>query len=677
MKKINPLLVISLCAIFLLSCGSGTIKKAQRKISLYDYSSAIDILKKTADQNDPKTVKKASLLLAECYMKQNNTEQARLWYGKTVQLGSPDAQTCFSYATVLRSTGDYELAKKFYLKFDSLSPKDPRGKILAGYCDTAKVWQKKDPVYQVKNCEGLNSPVSEFGTVFSGNNVCFTSDRALPGGKKDIYGWTGNNYLKIYYADLKNPSDLFQEFNVPYLEKDKLNTEYHNGPATFDGTNSEIFFTRTFRMKKPAEPIDVKEDLLKIFYSKKEGNAWSKPEPFEYNSENYSVGHPSLTADGKTMYFVSDMPGGIGETDIYVTSLDPDGKWSKPVNLGSKINTFGNEMFPNISQDGALYFASDGLPGFGSLDIFVSKKVNGEWTTPVNLGKNINSSYDDFSVAPYKTDSTGLFCSNRPGGKGLDDIYSFRPVPPVIPHYFVRGCVKDKVSHEPIPGAKVFLLNQKEGKVLVIDADNTGCFRAEISLGYEYLAKGMKPGYIADCEQFKFGTEEKMTDLSMPRELLLDKLAVNRIFKLDNIYYDFDKWNIRPDAEPSLNALIKIMKENNITVELGSHTDCRGSDQYNQKLSQRRAESAVNYIVQHGINASRITAKGYGESKPVNKCVNGVKCTEAQHQDNRRTEFKIISSEVQPAETFDHGKYKGGETIEVKSLPDDFFKECK
>jgi outer membrane protein OmpA-like peptidoglycan-associated protein len=373
------------------------------------------------------------------------------------------------------------------------------------------------------------------------------------------------------------------------------------------------------------------------------------------------------------------MPGGFGGTDIYVSYL-AKGKWSKPQNLGPKINTFGNEMFPCITPGGDLYFASDGLPGFGSLDIFVTKKVNGEWIMPVNMGKDINSSYDDFALTFYKSTGSGLFCSNRPGGKGEDDIYLFKEIPPapvVIPHYYVSGCVKDKNTREPVPGATIFLLNEKEGKVQILKTGNNGCFKTEITKGINYLAKAMQPGYVADCESFKFDESEEKTDLSIPRDLLLDKLAVNRKFKLENIYYDFDKWNIRPDAEPALDSLIKIMKVNNITVELGSHTDCRGSDEYNQKLSQRRAESAVQYIVSHGINPSRITAKGYGKSEPVNKYLDCSKCTEIQHQENRRTEIKVVSFEGKPEETFDQSKYSEGESFNISAFPEKFFRECK
>jgi outer membrane protein OmpA-like peptidoglycan-associated protein/tetratricopeptide (TPR) repeat protein len=678
MKRYTLAFVLLLCIAFQASAVES-IRKAKREINVYHYTSAITILKEIIAENDPKTVNEATFLLAECYRKKNDFIRAADWYGKVIQQETPDPLSYLYYGMMLRSTGEYQHAKDIFMKYNHEVPADPRGKKYAAYCDTVMVWQKRENKFEAKNAAALNTSTAEFGPVFVGNRICFTSDRFLTQGKQEVYGWTGNNYLKIFYADIKNSGDLLSDFSAPVPESAEINSAYHNGPATFDGSASVIYFNRTFKGKGKLDANNIREDLLQIFYSVKANNQWSKPKPFPYNSPDYSVGHPALTADGNTLYFVSNMPGGIGGTDIYMCHKEND-KWSKPVNLGPKINTEGNEMFPEITDDGILYFASDGLPGYGGLDVYISKKVKGEWSSPENIGAAINSSFDDFALAPYKSGKSGLFCSNRPGGAGDDDIFIYREVPPapvIPPQYFVSGCVKDKVSNQPVPGATVFLLNEKEGKVLVVKAGANGCFKTPVILGISYKAKAMQPGYIADCESFQFDAKEVKTDLSLPRDLMLDKLAVNRKFVLENIYYDFDKWNIRPDAEPSLNSLVKIMTENNITVELGSHTDCRGTAVYNQKLSQRRAESAVQYIITHGINPSRITAKGYGESEPVNKCVDGVKCTEEQHQANRRTEFKVVSFDLKPQEVFNADSYKEGEMLEVKALPTDFFKENK
>ena len=289
------------------------------------------------------------------------------------------------------------------------------------------------------------------------------------------------------------------------------------------------------------------------------------------------MGHPALSPDGNTLYFVSDMPGGYGETDIYFCKRTGDA-WSDPVNLGSEVNTPGKELFPFIAADGALYFASDGLPGFGGLDLYVTTKITTGWTRPQNMGLPINSSYDDLSLVMTGEPGMGLFSSNRPGGVGSDDIYGFHkldiktPEPPAM----------TVVSHPPDP--------------IPVQSGTT------------------------------------------------DTLVENRAYRLENIFYNFDKWDIRNDARPSLDRLVSIMKQYPIDVELGSHTDCRGSESYNLVLSQKRAESAVGYIISKGISPGRLKAKGYGKSQPANgcNCTAGKECTDAVYQYNRRTEFRII-----------------------------------
>ncbi|MCX6246765.1 MAG: OmpA family protein [Bacteroidetes bacterium] len=664
----------------------GQIKKAKKEMELYNYSEAIILLQKTLRKNDPNTKTEATLLMAECYRKQNDMLNAKALYARALVTGSTDPINFYYYAQALRSSGEYQKAKTIFLHYDSIAQKENTGKIFASFCDSAMKWQSDPPAFQVKNASVLNSKQSDFGPAFYDNGIIFTSDRILSKLDDKKYGWTGNSFLHLFCADPVYLDDFYSEFDAPKLAPGLFNQEYHDGPVTFNKNYTELFLNRTFihKDKGKKDNKSVRTHLLKIFYATRKDGKWEKLAPFFLNSDEYSVGHPALSPDGKLLYFVSDMKGGSGGTDIYYCTRE-GGKWSIPVNLGPVINTFGNEMFPFIADNGDLYFASDGHPGFGGLDIFVSRSVNGKWEPPKNLGIPMNSSYDDFSLAEYKNTGKGLFASNRPDGKGTDDLYCFNRIPqekmkiavvPIVPD-MVSGCVKDKTTLEPIPGATVFLMDNESGKVLVLKTNSGGCFQTPVKKGTHYLVKAMKNGYIADCLPFFFEVTDLRNNLSIPRDLLLDKLALNRKFKLENIYYDFDKWNIRKDAEPSLNNLVRIMKENSITVELGSHTDCRGSDEYNARLSQRRAESAVQYIISTGIEASRITAHGYGETQLTNKCSNGVPCTEAEHQANRRTEFKVLSSyEDQTNATFNPEKFREGEIIDSRFLPDGFFFNC-
>jgi outer membrane protein OmpA-like peptidoglycan-associated protein/tetratricopeptide (TPR) repeat protein len=685
MNKLTSFFV--LLAIVIAVPSFGQLKEAKEEMSLFNYSEAVSILQKIIHKNDPKTINEAVQLVAECYRKQNDIMNAKAWYSRALVMGNTDPMNFYYYGQMLRAAGEYQKAKIIFIHYDSLTSNNNLGKIYAAFCDSAMKWKSNPPVYEIKNASALNSKQSDFGPAFYDNGIIFASDRVVSKLEDKTYGWTGNTFLHLFCADPTYTDDYYNDFKAPVLAPGLLNQEYHDGPATFNKDYTEIFLNRTFVHKDKGKKDNkkIRTHLLKIFYAKRKNGKWEKLKPFFLNSSEYSVGHPALSPDGKTLYFVSDMKGGSGSTDIYFCTREEGEKWSNPTNLGPVINTFGNEMFPYIADNGDLYFASDGHPGFGGLDIFVSRMVDGKWTTPKNLGLPINSSYDDFSYAEYKNTGTGLFCSNRPDGIGSDDIYCFKsiplavPAPPIAttPPDMVSGCVKDKTTKEPIPGAMVFLLNNESGKVLVIKANSNGCFKTPVKKGTHYLVKAMENGYIADCFPFTFDTSLTKNDLSIPRDLLLDKLSVNRKFKLENIYYDFDKWNIRKDAEPSLNNLVMIMKENAITVELGSHTDSRGSDDYNNRLSQHRAESAVQYIVSAGIAPSRITAHGYGKTQLVNRCSTGVPCSAAEHQANRRTEFKVLSSyEDKTNDTFNPEKFREGETIDIRFLPDEFFSGC-
>jgi outer membrane protein OmpA-like peptidoglycan-associated protein len=327
-------------------------------------------------------------------------------------------------------------------------------------------------------------------------------------------------------------------------------------------------------------------------------------------------------------------------------------------------------MFPYVHNDGSLYFASSGHMGYGGLDIFKSTQEKGQWTEPANMMAPMNSSYDDFGLSFMPEIGVGLFSSDRPGGMGGDDIYAFESLVKVKGK--VLACNDEGVDCLPAENATVFVLNKKTNQVMVFKTDAMGQYELEVSPRNEYAIKATKDGYFSD------GTSIKVKNSYFHvRDLMLEKHKEGKVFTVDNIYYDFDKWFIREDAKPALDNLVRIMQENPITVELSSHTDCRGTDAYNMKLSQKRAQSAVDYIIENGVDADRITAKGYGESMPVNDCVDGVKCTDEEHQANRRTEFKIISVTPEPPpQEIDETKYLNGEVYENNVFSHDFFEGC-
>jgi len=642
------LLFFTLAGIF----AQAQINQADKLFKSFSYSMAIPQYLKVAQKAGDPDQNYAIVKLADCYRLVNDQLNAKAWYARAVKLPNIESINWFYYGEALRCAQEYDMAKEAYLTYAKLNPDDKRGKAYAGFCDKIPVLNEIPAAFEIKNVQVLNSERSDFGPAFYSDGIIFVSDRRQNFMDNKKYEWTSFNYLDLFFATPRYLDEFFQEMNEPKAFTGKFNQTYHDGPAAFAKRDSLIYFTRTDNEKVKKDSDNFRTERLKIFWSAYNGS-WSKTEAFFMNSDEYSVGHPVLTPDGNTIYFVSDMPGGLGGTDIYKCKWQ-GGQWGQPENLGAEVNSFGDEMFPAINGN-TLYFSSNGIAGFGGLDLFMSSIVNDKWTKAENLGMPINSSFDDFAMVLDARGKKGFFSSNRPGGKGSDDIYACRVLerpkkePEVKPDTLkavISGLVKDKQTLNPMPGSTVFLLNTLTGKVRVLKADANGMFRDTITKGVFYVAKAMENNYLSDCINFKIDPSDTSHRLLTPRDLLLDRLELNKIFAVNNydietIYYDFDKWFIRPDAEKELDKLVQVMRENPVNIELGSHTDCRGTSNYNNELSQKRAESAVRYIVQQGISASRITAMGYGESQLINQCSDGVPCSPAEHQANRRTEFKV------------------------------------
>ena len=627
---IKPLSRLLILAMLLSGCASYHIRQGNRLYDELAYSMAIKEYQKGLSKRE---FPQARIKLAESYKKMNDLQRAEEAYSKAVQLPEAEPKHKLHYAQILMRNGKYEQAKIYLDQYLAAVPSDTTVRHLRMSCDSITAWMADSMRYTVQG-SNLNSGQSNFSPVYYNKGIVFASDRNTKG---KTYEWTGKPYLEMYYAE----GNAEKGFSAPITLNGDVNGMYHDGPATFSSKGDTIYFTRNNYVKKKVKESSSEEVNLKIFTAVRKDTVWRDLKEFEFNSNDYSAGHPSLSSDGNTLYFVSDREGGFGGTDIYMTQKTND-KWSEPVNLGPSVNTPYNEMFPLIWKDSVLYFSSEGHYNFGGLDIFESTKTAGGWSNAKNAGYPLNSSYDDFGIALNDSGTAGLFSSNRnKENTTQDNIFTFT-INDL--RFTLEGIAVEKESQMPLEDVQIELLNIKTNVKEIAMTGPDGTFRFKLDPESQYTVMGTKDTYFTNTETVSTVGKKQSENMFVKLKMELERIIVNKPIVLENIYYDLDKYDIRPDAAAGLDKLVAILNDNpGITIELSSHTDSRADDRYNLILSQRRAESAVNYIISHGISSSRISAKGYGEQQLINHCANGVACSEAEHQQNRRTEFKVVS----------------------------------
>jgi len=722
----NLILLLSFSLAVLLAFGQKSPKelKAEKFFDAYSYKEAI---KRYSGVKELSVDGKRKL--AESYLKIQDYENAENAYANLIQTGVATAEDIFNYASVLRYNGKYADSDNWMKKFKEKAPNDIRAKDYVSNASKLAKLQKDEGRYNITHLD-INTDQQEFGTAYYLDKIVFASTRTKVKAIKRTYNWNKLPFLDLYVAD----TDGKQLSNVRPFKK-QLNDKMHEGPASFTKDGKTMAFTRNnYEGKSSKETIN-----LEIFFAtKNEEGEWSEPIPFKLNNKEYSVGHPCLSADGNTMFFVSDMPGGLGGTDIYRIRKIDGNIWGEPENL-TEINTEANEMFPFYHENQkVLFFASNGHLGLGGLDVFLSPEV-GSFGTIINAGTPLNTRFDDFALIVDDEMKNGYFSSNREGGKGDDDIYSFQFLKPFTFCKKIEGVTKDKKGNilantevklfdekgevietvtttedgafsfcvdenkkytltgkkekyfdgkntadthtdkevvkadlilekdpglslmvlvvdkktgQPIEGATIKLLNNMKGVEESIVTPASGDFVKPLKenklndrISYNLVVE--KDGYLA-----KTLTYNKLLDHEGQYQIKieLDKMDVgmdlSKFIEINPIYFDYNKYYIRPDAAKELDKIVKVMNENpGMYVELGSHTDCRGSKKYNEKLSDRRAKASAKYIKERITNPERIYGKGYGESMLINHCAceGRVKsnCTEEEHQANRRTEFRI------------------------------------
>ncbi len=496
--------------------------------------------------------------------------------------------------------------------------------------------------YTIKNLD-INTKYSDFGPAFLGKEkVIFAAPSEGTMVVRKVWKENGQQFLDLYTGLITDDRQLIDKKRL----SGDVDTKYHEGGVAVSKDLKTLYYTSNNYYKKEFLTDSAGINNLQIFRSTLDiEGRWTEVEKLPFNDNEYSIGHPALSHDDKKLYFVSDMPGGYGEADIYVVDIHDDGSFSTPRNLGSRINTAGKDMFPYIGKDNILYFSSDGHQGYGKLDIYASKIFDSSVSRPINLGEPINSEEDDFAYIIDDEKDRGFFSSNRTEGKGDDDLYSFLANPGLYVHCTqpIAGVVRSESSGEALPGAKVVLVGDNGEEIESVVADAYGKYTlTQAMCNGSAIVIGSKDGYLNDEKTVMtindIDAAALQLDLNLPDQFVSNKVNIN------TIYFDFDKFNIREDAAKELDKVVQVMKEYpELLIEAGSHTDSRGKDAYNLKLSEKRAKSTVDYIVSKGIDASRITYKGYGETQLVNNCSNDAKCSNDEHQLNRRTEFKIAN----------------------------------
>jgi outer membrane protein OmpA-like peptidoglycan-associated protein/tetratricopeptide (TPR) repeat protein len=620
------------------------VSRADENYDRYAYVDAINNYEKVAEKGykDEKMFQK----LGNAYYFKAELPQALKWYDELFTLyPNQEAEYLYRYAQCLKSTGNYTKADQMLELFNAKSANDKRGVLFNENRNYLEEIKANSGRFQVMDA-GVNSEFSDYGSSFLGDKIVFASARDTGGVSKAVFKWTNKSFTNLYASEMKSDGEM----GAPVRFERNINSKFNESTPIFTQDGKTMYFTRNNYLEGKRGRDASKNTLLKLYKATldKEGK-WNDVKELPFNSNEYSVAHPALSVDEKTLYFASDMPGTLGQSDLFRVQINGDGTYGVPENLGREVNTEGRETFPFISDDNELYFASDGRPGLGGLDVFVAKiEVDQSFYGIQNVGEPINSKQDDFAFLINSKNRNGFFTSNREGGKGYDDIYRFVENKKLTCDQTLSGLVTDLDSGQVLAFAKMSLYDANFKPLQVTQTDEKGRYSFAVDCGKTYYVRGEKDEYQTKegSVSTKFFSGSKDYPVVLERRIKPIGVGTDlaKTLNIPIIYFDLDKSVIRKDAAFELAKVLSVMQQYpEMKLEIRSHTDSRQTAKYNIKLSDKRAKATVDWLVKNGINSVRLIGTGYGESQLVNQCSDGVKCTEDEHQANRRSEFIIVS----------------------------------
>ncbi|MFW0735636.1 OmpA family protein [Flavobacterium sp. T12S277] len=652
-RKIYALVVLFLVTTFFAFSQENKIKKGNKKYDDLAYIDAIEIYKRVAEKGYKS--KELFQKLGNSYYFNGQLLEANKWYAELFKMKKENddnfvnPEYYYRYSQTLKSEENYEKAKEYLNFFAQHSENEIRAKLYVSNKDYLEEIKMNSGRCTLQHT-GINTSYSEYGAAIYKTNLVFASSRLNFKGANKVNKWDNQPYSSLLISKMDKNGTLGE----PHLFSEKLNSKFSESTPVFTKDGKTVYFTRNNYLNGKLSTNSEGVALLKIYKATYKNGDWYNITELPFNSNEYSVAHPALSPDEKTLYFVSNMPGTVGQSDLFKVKIFDDGNYGKPENLGVNVNTEGRETFPFVSENNELYFASSGQLGLGGLDVFVAKiNPDGSISKVTNLGEPINSPFDDFCYYINSKTKTGFFSSNRNMGLGFDDIYKFTEDRPLDTDYSKEILVNliDTETNLPISDAEVSLYDEKMNLLVKVPSSSLGAYKFEnLAAGKKYYIKAERENYETIEKSFftNFDSDKKPQEFSMQEKVRKLEVGVDlaKLFNFRDIYFDLDKSVIREDALVELAKIAELMKlRPNLKIDVRAHTDSRNSNAYNLKLSNLRAKATIDWLVKTGgVDVARLTGKGYGEMMILNKCVDGVPCTEQEHAINRRSEFLIVST---------------------------------